>query len=448
MPARRPVLPSDLSSRQWEAMERSLTARGFLSARVEDARTLSVLQELCTDIAEGRLSEGEARDRARLWLESAGYEPDDPEAVGTIRDLRSKQRLDTLFDVNVGHISRVAEHNAAQDPLVLDMWPCQELYRAVDSVKKRNWRERWRAAGGRLYGGRMIARKDDPIWMRLSRFGTPFPPFDYNSGMDVRDVDREDAESLGAIERGEEAPEPDIVDPMQGYAVDADGFSADLARDIVELSEGLAELADGVIRWVGGRGRASFRKGRRGRAACRQCPEDGGFMTADGGCNHPNHGAGGGLPKGAHANTEASGKLVERWAKRPEKGERVWECDRRDGVAFLEGSPSIRDSRGREVKWPSRLIDKYTTGAGRRSGKPDSRRMTYIRGGLETVLRPNRMEDDYRGNQRFYYREFDHGRLAIAVIVRNDTNEVQTVMPGSPAEVRRSIGSKYFARRR
>lgn len=379
MPARRPVLPSDLSSRQWEAMERSLTARGFLSARVEDARTLSVLQELCTDIAEGRLSEGEARDRARLWLESAGYEPDDPEAVGTIRDLRSKQRLDTLFDVNVGHISRVAEHNAAQDPLVLDMWPCQELYRAVDSVKKRNWRERWRAAGGRLYGGRMIARKDDPIWVRLSRFGTPFPPFDYNSGMDVRDVDRQDAESLGAIERGEEAPEPDIVDPMQGYAVDADGFSADLARDIAELSEGLAELADGVIRWVGGRGRASFRKGRRGRAACRRCPEDGGFMTADGGCNHPNHGM----------------------AARIRKGAREF-CDVRTASDLLNDGFDVGGSDGRRVRFDRFVRDHYEHGMRRQNNRPDPDRLRMLPVAVLTVRKGERSYKFARGTTPDY----------------------------------------------
>jgi hypothetical protein len=46
------------------------------------------------------------------------------------------------------------------------------------------------AGGGGRGGGcdalkalpRMIARKDSPIWEALSRFGTPYPPFDFNSG--------------------------------------------------------------------------------------------------------------------------------------------------------------------------------------------------------------------------------------------------------------------------
>ncbi len=37
------LLSADLSSRQWETLGRLLTVRGFLSARVEDARILSML---------------------------------------------------------------------------------------------------------------------------------------------------------------------------------------------------------------------------------------------------------------------------------------------------------------------------------------------------------------------------------------------------------------------
>lgn len=244
----KPLLPADLSSRQWEAMERTLTARGFLSARVEDARTLSALQRLCEGIAEGRLGEGEARDRARLWLDTAGYAPDDPKDEGTLKDLRAKSRLDAIFDINVGHAQSLAWHNAGQDADILEVWPCQELFRAIDSLNKRDWFSRWRQAGGRLYGGRMIARKDDPIWVRISRFGTPVPPFDYNSGMDVRDVNRADAERLGVIAPDEPPPAPRIISPMGGYAIDASGFAPGLARDIVTLSKGLVELTDGIIR--------------------------------------------------------------------------------------------------------------------------------------------------------------------------------------------------------
>lgn len=57
--------------------------------------------------------------------------------------------------------------------------------------------------GGKLTDGRMIARKDDPIWTAISAFGRPYPPFDYNSGMITREIFRGEAERLKVIKRSD-----------------------------------------------------------------------------------------------------------------------------------------------------------------------------------------------------------------------------------------------------
>jgi hypothetical protein len=66
----------------------------------------------------------------------------------------------------------------------------------------------------------MIARKDSPIWEELSRFHTPYPPFDFNSGMWVKDVSREEAVGFGILgewdrvapqRRGFEGPESEAA---------------------------------------------------------------------------------------------------------------------------------------------------------------------------------------------------------------------------------------------
>ena len=62
------------------------------------------------------------------------------------------------------------------------------------------WQNRWKNAGGKFHGGRMIALKDDPVWTKLSAFGTPYPPFDWGSGMGVRDIDRKTAIDLKLID--------------------------------------------------------------------------------------------------------------------------------------------------------------------------------------------------------------------------------------------------------
>jgi len=89
----------------------------------------------------------------------------------------------------------------SQDADLLDVWPCQELLEDEVCNEPCNWPERWVQAGGKLYAGRMIARKDDPIWLAISRFNLPYPPFDFGSGMGVRDIDRSESESLGIIKR-------------------------------------------------------------------------------------------------------------------------------------------------------------------------------------------------------------------------------------------------------
>ena len=45
----------------------------------------------------------------------------------------------------------------------------------------------------------MIALVNDPIWTEISRFGTPYPPFDFNSGMWTRPVSREEATEFGLV---------------------------------------------------------------------------------------------------------------------------------------------------------------------------------------------------------------------------------------------------------
>lgn len=49
----------------------------------------------------------------------------------------------------------------------------------------------------------MIALRDDPVWRKISRFGSPTPPFDFNSGMGLSEISITEAERLGVIKPGE-----------------------------------------------------------------------------------------------------------------------------------------------------------------------------------------------------------------------------------------------------
>lgn len=105
----------------------------------------------------------------------------------------------------------------------------------------RDWKSRWRAAGGKLYGGKMIAEVNDPIWSKISRFGNPYPPFDFNSGMGLRDVSRGEAVRCGAISEDSFAEPKDIPSINESLESEIRGASESLKAEISEKLKGLAK---------------------------------------------------------------------------------------------------------------------------------------------------------------------------------------------------------------
>jgi len=84
------------------------------------------------------------------------------------------------------------------DKDVLSEFPAHRLIRVLDDVKEVvNWEQFWISQGGRIFAGKMIALKWDPIWWKISAFNLPFAPFQLGSGYELEDVDRSESESLG-----------------------------------------------------------------------------------------------------------------------------------------------------------------------------------------------------------------------------------------------------------
>lgn len=87
----------------------------------------------------------------------------------------------------------------------LAAFPGQEIvcvyHGAQDDKEKEKWKRVWVSAGGKLYNGRMIAHKKDPIWVKISRFHRPYPPFDFGSCMGIDDIDFYECAKMGVIRR-------------------------------------------------------------------------------------------------------------------------------------------------------------------------------------------------------------------------------------------------------
>lgn len=214
----RSLLPTSGRTRDFATLDSAIKQRAMFSATVTSAKLLQKYNDVIDGILAGHLDQASARLAIKGVLEEMGYVPD-PEHVGGLQDLSSNRRIDTTLETNVDVARGYGWREQGMQPDVLDEYPAQELFRAFgpkDVSKQRDWAARWREVGGEFYGERMIALKTDPIWSRLGdpknfpdALGNPWPPFAFNSGMDVQDVGRDEAIALGLLtENTELLPQP------------------------------------------------------------------------------------------------------------------------------------------------------------------------------------------------------------------------------------------------
>lgn len=286
----RASVPSAMSAEQWGEMPVGVRERAFWSAKVTHAQHVADLKAACLDALNGarvkvrdlhmhrwtpeELEEvgpdGVARgDRTILMTREAvvgemrkralerGLTPTGPRPM---EDIASAPRLRLIARMAEDTSRERARFERGNDTEVLFMWPAQELVREEQREKPRDWGTRWQAAAdsvgweGVAKNGEWIARKDSPIWVALSAFGQPYPPFDYNSGMGVEDVDRDQAVELGLVEEDEEIANPgDIFQEQLGASVQGMGDTErEWLKRTIEENEGgeVTFTPDGRVEWT------------------------------------------------------------------------------------------------------------------------------------------------------------------------------------------------------
>jgi hypothetical protein len=203
------LLPTSLGTRDLQKLSTDIRERARFSARVRSAEHLQVLDDGINDLVAGQLDLATARLRVKQFLTRTGHLPPQG-AEGGLKDFSSARRINLQLTVNVKQAQGYGWWKQGQDPDLLDAFPAQEFLRVEDREQPRDdWNDRWdtaRAIAGakgatHSGSGRLVALKNHRIWIELSRFRTPYEPFDFNSGMGVEDVDRADAVDLGLIER-------------------------------------------------------------------------------------------------------------------------------------------------------------------------------------------------------------------------------------------------------
>lgn len=250
---------SVLRSAEWADVPLALRERAFLSSGIESARFLQTAHDKIKksiSLQRERVKNGDALiDRSsfiadlRKIAKSEGI-PVDPAQRGGLQDITSRKRLGMIFDIQTQQAQEYARWKAEQDPDVLDAFPAQELIRLESRDVPRLWINRWLAVGGTLHNGRMIALKNDPVWRAISRFGTPWPPYDFNSGMGLEDIDRDQAEALGLIAPGD-TTEPAQEDFNTELQASVRGLSPAIQRQLTAFFGDQVQITDGTAKWTG-----------------------------------------------------------------------------------------------------------------------------------------------------------------------------------------------------
>jgi hypothetical protein len=116
--------------------------------------------------------------------------------IDGVRQNLDDEWLEVAIKINAAMVRGYRSYAEGLDPESLDAYPAWELIQVETRSEPYYWKARWAESGGQMPGGRMIALRNDPVWLGISDFGHPHPPFAFESGMDVKDISRIEAVEL------------------------------------------------------------------------------------------------------------------------------------------------------------------------------------------------------------------------------------------------------------
>ncbi|MBO7309063.1 MAG: hypothetical protein J6V38_05465 [Kiritimatiellae bacterium] len=226
---RKNLVTSGLSSAEWTAMSAAVRDRAFFSSRIESVRFLETCRTRIAQLLDGaKNKDGAITSRAQVVSDIMRAARDAGISQGTesLKDPGSVARANVIIDTNAAMAAGYARAEQSNTLGARLAFPAQELVRVEERMVHRQWRSIWESKGGKIYEGkRMIALKEDPIWIAISAFGHPYPPFNFNSGMGLEDVSYDEAVKLGVIKDDYQPPDKS---PLKAFN---ETLEADLKMD-------------------------------------------------------------------------------------------------------------------------------------------------------------------------------------------------------------------------
>jgi len=257
--ARKTPVPSEMLTRDWDRVRGDIKERAFFMAAVTRAEILDVFHQVSQDMAANKVGDARAQEIVREKLTQMGYAPA-PGTEGSIKDLSSWRRLQTTLTTNRDLALGYARYQRQLQSM--EFFPAKRMVRDVLKKEPRDWPARWRTsgAGGPAEGlniADMSAHVTHPVWVRLSRFAVPYPPFDFGSGMGDRIIPLSQAEKLGVATRppAEEPTATPATVPGVGLIKPSFNETLEAKPEIKSpaVREDLARTMKGTARWEGDR---------------------------------------------------------------------------------------------------------------------------------------------------------------------------------------------------
>lgn len=257
---RKTPVASKLRTEEWARMPLALRERAQLSSGVESVRVMANIQaklearvghyrELLANGKEAYVSRDSfIRDIRQIALD----EGLDTGKGNVLTNIAAPRRIGLIYDMQNQQAAGYARWKLDNDADALAILPAWRLGGSTAKTPRSTseWMARWTEAGMSVgwigaSASEMVALKTSPIWRALSRFGTPWPPFDFGSTRELEDVWRDEAERLGLVEPDErleptagkdfndalEASASEISAPQMRYLQDSFGDQVQWKKD-------------------------------------------------------------------------------------------------------------------------------------------------------------------------------------------------------------------------
>jgi hypothetical protein len=254
------LVPTSLGSKALRLVESRIKRRAIFAARLTQVKVLEVIKSALDGMLSGTINLADGKLAMQQSLDAMGYTPEGgfpadapgtvpPAVAGTLRDLRSEERMELVLKtqyrvaaneafVTAGTASREAVFQFPAWELV--RIGSREVPRGLKRTKAgmvddpgQDWPSRWVAAGGEIITGRMVALKDSAVWQNLGdgmggyedTLGNPFPPFAYGSGYGIIEIGRDECLELGVLEEGQTVKPVNMPEAGLGEEKALDGVS-------------------------------------------------------------------------------------------------------------------------------------------------------------------------------------------------------------------------------